>query len=249
MIVSKGPKSEKISDLWYTRYVDFIQSTFVRADVWVDAKRKKHLNRQPSQSLLEKLKELGLIPDRLWWGPLTLKQHKFAFLIEQIEQNPPDYVLEVGCGASTAVFAALAERYDFKLLSLENHAGSIDYVRYLIDGLPCAKRIQIQQCDFTRKQAPNGKPYWWFNFNLEAFRKSFDFVLIDAPMAKLVGRRGALLELLPYLADEHRIFLDDSERKHEQSCIREWRDYYPNLVVEASGDYPDIAYLAVPSAV
>jgi hypothetical protein len=51
-------------------------------------------------------------------------------------------------------------------------------------------------------------------------------------MGTLVGRNGALPEILPYLANEHRIYLDDSQRSHESRCIEQWQGQYKGLVVE-----------------
>ena len=51
-------------------------------------------------------------------------------------------------------------------------------------------------------------------------------------MGTLVGRNGALPEIIPYLAENHRIFLDDSTRDHERKCIMEWKKHYPELIVE-----------------
>lgn len=230
---------------FYTASVKWIQNTFVRADVWIDAKKGRHEGRKPDAALTQRLMDLALDPERIWWGPLTLKAEKIRYLLEEIESHPPKRVIEMGSGASTALFAALGEKYDFEVYSIENHPDSVYYVNHLLEGLPCARRVHMQQCGFVRKKLPNGKGYWWFDMDLEAFGGKFDFVFIDAPMGQLAGRLGSLPELAPWLADEHRVYLDDSDRPDEQAFLGIWKTLYPDLSVTAADNCRDIVKLSL----
>lgn len=230
---------------FYTSSVKWIQNTFVRADVWIDAKKGRHLTRQPDEELTQRLKDLGLDPERIWWGPLTLKAAKIRYLLDEIETNPPRRVIEMGSGASTALFAALGEKYDFEVYSVENHPDSVHYVNHLLEGLSCAGRVHMQQCGFVRKKLPGGKGYWWFDMDLEQFGGQFDFVFIDAPMGALAGRLGSLPELAPWLSEEHRVYLDDSDRTDEQTFLGIWKDLYPTLSITQPDDCADIVKLTI----
>jgi SAM-dependent methyltransferase len=221
--------SSKLGDKLYSTGVKFVQDTFVRADVWLDAKRGRHRAREPGDDLKRKLQALGLVPERFWWGPLTLLPEKLEFLINEIERHPPRLVLEIGCGVSTALFTALAEKYDFYVYSIENHPGTVDYVQDLLEGTGFKSRLTIQQCRFARKQAGSEEPYYWFDADLARAGSKFDFVFVDGPMAQLVGRRGTLPEIANYLTPEHRIFLDDGERQHERECVAEWTRQFSQL--------------------
>jgi hypothetical protein len=94
-----------------------------------------------------------------------------------------------------------------------------------------ADRITIRKCDFVRRQYANGERYWWFDADLARDIHPFDFVLIDGPMGRLVGRNGAIPEILPYLDPEARIYLDDCRREHEARCIAEWQRHFPGITV------------------
>ena len=219
-------------DSLFSLGVNLIQHTAVKVGVMV--KTKRHFRRRPgpTQDFQRRLQELGLVPERLWWGPMTFEPNKCQFLMAEIESQPPKRLLEVGSGTSTAVFAALAENYGFSVLSLENHGGTVKYVQSILEGLPCSKRVTIQKCDFVRRTYPNGEKYWWYNADLGSVGGLFDFVFIDGPMGTFVGRNGALPEIKGYLAEDHRIYLDDIKRPHERSCLEEWERHFPTLTFE-----------------
>ena len=188
----------------------------------------------------KRLIDLGLAPERLWWGPMTLNAEKAGVILDEIERESPQNLLEVGCGTSSALFAAAGDKYDFDVLSLENYWPTVKYVEYLLDGLDCSHRLTIQICDFVRCKYTNGEKYRWYNADLNSINGPIDFVLIDGPMGSLVGRNGALPEIIPFLAEEHRIFLDDSTREHERKCMEEWQRHYSELIIE----YPNNCGLA-----
>lgn len=95
--------------------------------------------------------------------------------------------------------------------------------------LSCGNRLTIQICKFIRRTYANGEKYCWYNADLSCINNPIDFVLIDDLMGTLVGRNGALSEFIPFLAENHRIFLDDSTREHERDCIKEWKKHFPQL--------------------
>lgn len=243
--VSRAPVTGGARERFYSQAVKWIQNTFVRADVWIDAKRGGPLARRPDEAQLQRLRALGLKPERIGWGPLTLRVQKLIYLLDEIERDPPKRILEMGSGASTALFAALGEKYGFEVYSIENHPGSADYVNYLLKGLPCARRVNMQLCGFVRRRLANGERYWWFDADLAQFGGRFDFVFVDAPMGQLAGRLGAVPEIAPYLAEAHRIFLDDSDRPHERSIVRVWQDYFPNLSARSPQGCRDILCLSL----
>lgn len=206
--------------------------------------RVKNAARQEFQN---RLIDLGLVPERLWWGPMTLSAGKAEVLLDEIERNPPKNLLEVGSGTSSAIFTAAGEKYGFDVLSLENYRPTVKYVEYLLSGLSCSRRITIQMCDLVRCKYANGEKYRWYNADLSSVAAPIEFVIIDGPMGSLVGRNGALPEIIPFLAEEHRIFLDDSDRKHERDCIKEWKRHYPELIVEQPNEKYTLAQIRIPN--
>ena len=202
--------------------------------VWKFGKNKLGYRNEltSDQEFKDKILDLGLVPERLWWGPMTLHPIKAKILIDEIDRQPPKRILDVGCGTSTAVFAGAAEKYDFKVIGLENFYPTVEYVEYLLKDLNCGHRLTIQICDLIRCKYTNGDKYRWYSADLDSNQDPIDFVCIDGPMSSLVGRNGALPEIIPYLAEDHRIFLDDCTREHERKCIMEWKKHYPQLIVE-----------------
>jgi hypothetical protein len=229
--VEPGKGSGTFVDSIFSTGVSLIQSTIAKVAVMIEAKQHPERRPAPSQDFQWQLRELGLIPERLWWGPMTLHTEMCQFVIAEIESRPPKRMLELGSGTSTAIFAALAEKYDFSVLSLENHGKSIQYVRSILEGLPCSRRVTIQQCSFVRGMYSSGKEYRCYDADLGRTGGQFDFVFIDGPMESLVGRNGVLPLIIPYLSEDHRIYLDDVKRT-ERLCLEEWRRHFPDLLFE-----------------
>lgn len=183
----------------------------------------------PPRSLLNKLTDLGLDAQRIWWGPMVLNPIKIEFMIEDVSRRPPKAVLEIGGGSSTAVFAALAHRYGFSVTTLENHALSVRYIHGLLAGLPADGCVDIVHAGFRRRRYVSGRRYWWYDVDLQALGRKFDYVLVNGPMSSLVGRNGAFPELYPYLTNDCRFYFDDYVRPHERRAVEEWIREYPTL--------------------
>jgi hypothetical protein len=242
-----GGNRGTLADRLFTLGINIIQATIISKRVAYTAKR--YLDREgprATQEFSDQLNKLGLSQDRLWWGPMTLYPRKAQFLLGEIERTPPKRLLEVGGGTSTSLFAALALKHNFTVLSLDNHIGTINYIQSALENLPCGNHVRLQQCGFVRRRYQNGEKYRWYDAILDNQQGQYDFVFIDGPMGRLVGRNGALPEIRPYLAKDHRIYLDDYNREHEKACVSEWKRHYPDLVVETFEECRGIARLRLP---
>ena len=219
------------SDRVFTAWVNWVQGTIIPLGVKLRLSSRIRNISPPTAHLQTRLSDLGISIDKIWWGPMTLFPRKATFLLDTIEADPPTAVLEIGSGTSTPILAALSHKYGFSVISLENHPGSIDYVKSLLRCVPGGSDVRLALCGFARRSYPDGKKYYWYDIDLGSYDKLFDLVLIDGPMSSLVGRNGALPEIAPYLAADNRIYLDDATRYHERKCLREWKHYFPNLTV------------------
>lgn len=230
-------------DRLFTRFVNMIQQYVTPWGVRWKMSRRARIVAPPSADLRARLSELGLDVDSLWWGPMTLHPRKIEYLIREVESHPPRCLLEVGSGSSTPVLAALAHRYGFHVVSLENHAGS---ARYVCDSMhQGAEQVDLVVTGFRRRYDSDGKPYWWYDVDLSGYPQPFDMVLIDGPMGSLVGRGGALREIKPFLAPDHRIYIDDANRDHEKKCIAHWQRQFKGLNVELPVECRGIAKLRI----
>ena len=224
LVVSESPIKGTFVDQTFSKLVALMQGTVIR---WVDSLRNPQRSTSPSFS--NDLRQLGIDPTSLNWGPMTFLPYRAEYLVNEIIASPPRAVLEVGAGLSTLLFAAWS-RYGFSVFSVENFKGSVDYVRYLLKGV--GEEQVVQRSGFVRKQYPDGRSYRWYGADLaQALQREFDFVFIDGPMKTLVGRDGALAEVAPYLAPDNKIFLDDTNLEHGRSCVQEWKRYFPLLEV------------------
>ena len=199
--------------------------------------RAEHL-KPPTPELKTKLKELGLDSDKLWWGPMAFTPVKIAYLIGEIEKNPPKKVLDVGSGSSTIVLGLLAKKHGFDVVSIENFDESANYVRSMLQKHGAQDRVKLFLTPLARSSYPDGRKYWWYDLDWGQAGDGFDYVVVDGPMSMLVGRNGALPQMKPHLAMQHRIYMDDARRKHEQGCVVEWKRYFPNLQTEVPATCP-----------
>lgn len=230
-----------LGDRLFTWAVNVVQKYVVPLGVKFRMRRRNRLVGTPSSEFQEKVRQLGIPAEALWWGPMTLFPRKAMELIKAIESAPPTAVLEIGSGSSTPILAALAIKYDFKLVSLENHGDSLRYVKSIMGDLAADDHIELCLAGFCKKSAPDGGRYRWYDIDLAKFGMKFDFVIIDGPMGTLVGREGGLPEVRGHLAKSHQIYLDDAQRSHEQACIRQWKNWFPELVVESIDGCPGMA--------
>lgn len=234
-----------VIDRLFTGFVNTVQQYITPWGVRFRQTRRKRNIAPPSQVLRNQLAGLGLDVEQLWWGPMTIFPRKLEYLLHEIENDPPQRLLEIGSGSSTPVLAALANRYKFDIVSLENHAGSARYVTESLRHGPGAERVQLIVAGFRRRQVANGRRYWWYDVDLGADDRPYDMVIVDGPMGSLVGRNGALPEIKPYLAHRHRIYLDDANRVHEKRCLAEWERQYPGLIVERPASCRGIAKVMI----
>lgn len=214
-----------------TRSVALTQATVVRLGVWYKNRNSPAFYdewRRSAISLQPRLSELGLIPERLWWGPMTLTPWKAGAILDEIERLRPKQMIEVGAGTSTAILAAAAHRYGINFHSLENHQGTIDYIDSLIGDLECRESVTIQKCGFRWYRSRSGRPYRWYNADLSKLNGPLDLMLIDGPMGSLIGRSGALHATMCNEFKPHHVILDDCKRKHEMECVSEWIKDYPD---------------------
>ncbi len=236
-------------DRIFTIGTNILQSTVIkmRANSLIE-KHAQRIGPRANDDFSRQLELLGIPPDSLWWGPMTLFPRKAQFLLSEIEKQPPKHLLEIGSGTSTSLFAALAVKYGFTMLSLENYKETIRYVQSVLNKIPCEDLVTLQLCGFTRGRYETGERYRWYDARLNTNDRPFDFVFIDGPMSRIVGRNGALPEIRPFLAKNHWIYMDDYNRKHEKDCVAEWKKHYPELIVETPDECRGIARLRLPSS-
>ncbi|MFO1205982.1 MAG: class I SAM-dependent methyltransferase [Burkholderiales bacterium] len=212
----------------FTEFVNVVQKLVVPAV----ERRRVNAYPDPGPAFSERLRGLGLVPERFYRGGMTFDPKRAEILMDEIDANPPRELLELGCGNTTAILCALGYKHGFNVTSLENHPDSIGYVNYLLEGLPFRNRTNILRCGFARHSYPDGERYWWYDVDLGKLGKTYDLVFVDGPMKSLVGRNGALPEVWPFLASGWRLFLDDAKVPKGKATLAEWQRYFPGIEVQ-----------------
>lgn len=214
-------------DWTFTHGVNFIQKHIVPL-----VEKRIPQYPEPDASFVERLRALGLRPEKMYLGAMVHEPWRSEIVMDDIERTPPQQAIECGAGNSTTWLLALGAKYGFELTSLENHPDSISYIQYLLENTPLAEAFNTDPCGFTQFSKPDGNTYWWYDTDLSALGKTFDFVLVDGPMSTLVGRGGALYRLWDYLAPGARIYVDDANRPHETQMIAEWKRDFPSIDIQ-----------------
>jgi len=129
-------------------------------------------------------------------------------------------ILECGSGASTVLMSILAERYNCRVISLENNAAWAGYMQALLSRYELA-RAQVLHAPL-RPYA--GADYEWYTWPATLSEKAFSVVVCDGPPARTPGGRFGLLPVAASaLSDDCLIILDDTHRHGEQATIARWR--------------------------
>ena len=123
-------------------------------------------------------------------------------LVDRLRVMRPKVAVEFGSGFSTSLIALYAD----ETLSLDHstkHAAK----------WPCVRICKAVDGTYDT-DLPDG----------------IEFVLIDGPIARRVGRHNTFPHLWPHLADEFEVWLDDANRDHEQAAIAAWQARFPITV-------------------
>lgn len=132
----------------------------------------------------------------------TLPKDTALLLADRVRELRPALTVEFGSGFSTAILALYSDR----LISLDNsreHAAP----------WPCVRICKVRDGRF-QTELPDG----------------VDFVLIDGPTAGKHGRHNTFPQVWPHLTDTFEVWLDDHNRRHEQTIVADWADRYPITV-------------------
>jgi len=148
----------------------------------------------------------------------TLPDDVLAALDGHLADLKPALTVEAGSGRSTAVLARRSRRH----IALE-HLPKI--------GIETRQQTPYDTLDLRiapliRYRTPAGK-FLWYDTDLP---DGIDFALIDGPPGRKVGRQAAGFAIIPNLAPDGEVWLDDADRDHEQHCLTLWAEHLPIVV-------------------
>jgi hypothetical protein len=149
----------------------------------------------------------------------ALPDDVLAGLDTHLAEVGPDLTVEAGSGRSTAVLARHSKRH----IALEHLPKIAIQTR---QHTPHADTLDLRVVPLVPYPTPAGR-FLWYDTDLPA---GIDFALIDGPPGRKVGRQAAGFAIIPNLAPDGEVWLDDADRDHEQHCLSLWTAHLPIAV-------------------
>ena len=173
-------------------------------------------NAMEGRPILRPMRGWAISPDAMNW------------ILADLQERDAPTVIEFGSGQSTIIFAAALKRNNGRLYSVEHDPVYCDVIRTQLIACGLETRVEFIHAPLSDGMGP--PPIHSYDTSaLPAI--TVDLALIDGPPYM----NGPLTRLTPLRwAAEHinprgTIFLDDSARQFEQSCLNYLTNEHPNL--------------------
>lgn len=180
------------------------------------------------QYLAETLQPSRFMPSVGGW---SVQYQVIASLVDHIlnSRKLDLTIVELGSGVSTSWLALALENVGSgKLISVEHHAGYAEKTEYTLNKLGIADRVNLVAAGLAPVSGVPGSPNWYESKAIyDALEGSLvDLLFIDGPPGNVgpKSRYPAFSKLLPHLADDAMIVLDDTDRVEEQNIASSWID-------------------------
>jgi hypothetical protein len=148
----------------------------------------------------------------------ALPDDVLAALDQHLADLQPTLTVEAGSGRSTAVLARHARRH----IALEH----LPKIAVATRSQARHASLDLRVVDLVPYKTPAGT-FRWYDTELP---DQIEFALIDGPPGRRVGREAAGFAIVPQLAADGEIWLDDADRDHEQHCLDLWTAHLPIVV-------------------
>jgi predicted O-methyltransferase YrrM len=165
--------------------------------------------------------QLGDLPATRHW---TASPDFLEILFDEIVEQRPSTIVELGSGASTLVVAAALRQNRAGYLRSIDHDEAFATItqRNLIRlDLADVVRVKVAQLEF---QDINGQSCLWYNLNDQDLPDVIDFLIVDGPPEPIVGEGGRLpvvAKLFDRIAENGFVIFDDANRPGEQRFLEE----------------------------
>jgi hypothetical protein len=184
---------------------------------------------------LEILRPLLSAGGYLPWSSGAMRASGLVSVCNEIVLGPRRRIVELGSGTSTVLLARLLREQDLggTLDAVEHHAGWADRVNAMLDaeGLSSVARVTLAPLG-PHPDALDGLP-WYDPAALAAVLEgpAVDLLVVDGPPAfrrsDALARYPALPALLPALAPDAVVVLDDVVRAGEAEIVERWEALSP----------------------
>ncbi|MFL1441808.1 glycosyltransferase [Nocardiopsis protaetiae] len=173
----------------------------------------------------------------LWTG-WALDAPGAGHLQHVLEDREPRLIVEAGSGASTVLLAEYARATGARVVSLEHQERYRDATAQLLADRGLTGHVDLRLVPLI--STPAGP---WYDTELP---DGIDLVLVDGPPEGAGGRAAALGAVLPHLADDAELLLDDASRPGERAALARWEREFGARVERVGTGGKDMARVTVP---
>jgi len=174
------------------------------------------------------------IPLNLNRGDWSMHVEDFQYIIRFIKRKTNLFIVELGAGTSTVVLAYTLSKYcqNSLLMSFEAEESWVEKVHKDLSKYKLNSYAVIYHVPYKRYHN-----YIWFDHSLIReilflFKRKIDILIVDAPPDTLCpySRMPAIPFFLEYLKEDSVVFLHDSKRSDELFIIKEWSNYFKEII-------------------
>ena len=170
----------------------------------------------------------------------SLRYSSINYLLNDVIINKRRNIIEFGGGISTIYLSKLAIVNGLKMniITVENNKNWINVIKDFLDKEELSSTVKIIHSPLINSKKTLNNNLWYNENTIKTHIKGtmFDLVIIDGPMAytkhEELSRYPALPFIKQYLNKKHAIFLDDTNRKGEQTIIKIWEKELGNKFVK-----------------
>ena len=183
----------------------------------------------------------ALPPLRLW----SISPDFGLLLAEQVRQQRPTHIVELGSGASTLVLAyALEAVGSGRLISIEHNEEFVERTRRDLDRHGLAQWVTVVHAPLT-DVTDDEATYRWYDIPDDMDLDGIDMLIVDGPPVegqKMV-RYPALPMLFEHLAEGALVIVDDYLRADEHRAVNRWLEEFDVETVETLANEKGAAIL------
>ena len=197
-------------------------------------------------SVLPHLKLEGVLPPFPHHG-FEVTGELAAYLFRQVRRHRPRLIFELGSGSSTVLLAASARANGSgRVISVEHDHEHRLRTEQFLKQTDLTEWVELIEVPLV-EQVFGAMRLNWYDLKpvLSGLREKIDFLFVDGPPGKLqpFSRYPALPVLLPHLAPDAHILVDDGLRDNETKMIELWRDLDVSFESEQLGFLPHSPFL------
>lgn len=175
----------------------------------------------------------------LFLGDWAIDSFTARFLVNELSACPPNCIVELGGGTSTALIAHFLKKLGHSPthhIAVDHDAQYADLTKNLLKRAGVDDLVEILVCPLRSPQ--DGSVPWYSNLTDRLPDVPIDLLIVDGPPGNggPLARLPALPKLLDRLSERAVILVDDANREDEQEICRQWMELVPNSEIEYSSN-------------